>query len=791
LQKTRKKMIALMLLVPTIVRASPLLLTEAGGTPSAAAAGRAKWGWQAVSPPSSKLCNDSLGAAAVLIRSSSLAIIRGPSPHVTHELSHKELEPAWTFAAVSENWLILTRPKVPDVLAVKFTPGCSSIASVQRSVSPFANATSPYSWLAISSAADSKAATTTTLGIVADTNAEARLARLTLAPSSGQASASLSDHALPRLSMGCNWSVLAQMPRSRAFAAAACPPKSTSINTYVLTMGGVVLAAAAAYLPGGGSDWVGGGWATWQGGGGLAGGLLIGRNGSTTLPRALPMDLEPPDYVLRRVGDLTGVRRTERTGAGTGSAAQRLVARAPFALDDGRSDTERQWAAVAFGAWFTPEPSQVGKRARDAEHEAQLIAARHYPDGRGAGANGRGNTDAEPHAAEEEGEDEFVVSTLVYASPSRVEGRMLAVSGVLGQQGLTSVLNTSAAPGELNTSLLREYYRATHTNTHNFEVCSADHYEAFVQLLHDTARFTVDGRQLRLWMEILPPTESIKDGCSPPPDSSLTPFNETAAFMSVGNSSMRYLNYEGWGEIVGRLGALFPHLVALQMDDFTHDVYSPPYAIFRPPLLARMTSRMRSHAPRMAFLPVVYYSEGKESVLERWPDLILTMDAPLYYFRNQRQGAGPCAAAECTPFWGPATRPPTNASRSGGCLAGPCAVLSVPNVQEEVRIAAAYLPAGRKLLVGFYATGHSHLGTPTPDYVRALPQLAMAAHPDVVGIMSFTMLAPCGPRRDPGDGSCQGDGGRPSWIIDTCAKGCAISDAYAELAKSQTTFEGH
>ena len=86
-----------------------------------------------------------------------------------------------------------------------------------------------------------------------------------------------------------------------------------------------------------------------------------------------------------------------------------------------------------------------------------------------------------------------------------------------------------------------------------------------------------------------------------------------------------------------------------------------------------------------------------------------------------------------------------------------------------------------QILVGFYSTGHSHLGSPGVAYVRALPQLALTAHPSVVGVMSFTMLAPCGPRLSVGDGSCRGDGGYPSWLIQLCAKGCAIADAYAEL----------
>ena len=71
----------------------------------------------------------------------------------------------------------------------------------------------------------------------------------------------------------------------------------------------------------------------------------------------------------------------------------------------------------------------------------------------------------------------------------------------------------------------------------------------------------------------------------------------------------------------------------------------------------------------MSFLPVVYYSEGSSSIGAQAPDILLTMDAPLFYFRNQKEGAGPCAAPECADFWGPSCKPPLNDSRTGGCLA--------------------------------------------------------------------------------------------------------------------------
>ena len=34
-------------------------------------------------------------------------------------------------------------------------------------------------------------------------------------------------------------------------------------------------------------------------------------------------------------------------------------------------------------------------------------------------------------------------------------------------------------------------------------------------------------------------------------------------------------DYAAWGTVIGKLAALFPHLVAIEIDDFTHDVAPP------------------------------------------------------------------------------------------------------------------------------------------------------------------------------------------------------------------------
>ena len=63
-------------------------------------------------------------------------------------------------------------------------------------------------------------------------------------------------------------------------------------------------------------------------------------------------------------------------------------------------------------------------------------------------------------------------------------------------------------------------------------------------MLQATSGFHVDGLQLRVWLGLLPPTEAnSQDGaaCRPPPDSPLTPFNESAIFARPDGSAGDYM----------------------------------------------------------------------------------------------------------------------------------------------------------------------------------------------------------------------------------------------------------
>ena len=96
----------------------------------------------------------------------------------------------------------------------------------------------------------------------------------------------------------------------------------------------------------------------------------------------------------------------------------------------------------------------------------------------------------------------------------------------------------------------------------------------------------------------------------------------------------------------------------------------------------------------------------------------------------------PCSAASCP--WGPFA--PKDHSHSGGCLAGVCSEPTTFNVADEVARVVGGMPRGRRILVGYYATGHSSGGQPTPRYVSRLLQ-TIAVQPGVDGIMTYTAKA--------------------------------------------------
>ena len=58
-------------------------------------------------------------------------------------------------------------------------------------------------------------------------------------------------------------------------------------------------------------------------------------------------------------------------------------------------------------------------------------------------------------------------------------------------------------------------------------------------------------------------------------------------------------------------------------------------------VLAVWQSGVPFPSPGLAFVPVIYLLQGGVQTLATVPDLLLVLDAPLFYFRNELQGAGP------------------------------------------------------------------------------------------------------------------------------------------------------
>eukprot|EP00035_Acanthoeca_spectabilis_P009269 m.165146 g.165146 ORF g.165146 m.165146 type:complete len:754 (+) comp14667_c0_seq1:188-2449(+) len=352
----------------------------------------------------------------------------------------------------------------------------------------------------------------------------------------------------------------------------------------------------------------------------------------------------------------------------------------------------------------------------------------------------------------------FPVNLLVYGRAEHFLSRRAAVDGTLSQYGFDASMNVTAP---LDVNVVKRGLADTHANTYSFIACdtavggraSNEGYLAFVNLLSAVSNFSVSGQQVRFWLTVLPPTEAVSSKCQPPPDSPLTPFNETALF----DPRLGYLDYAGWALLCGELAVLFPHFVALQVDDMSHDV-QPPDGIFTPALVARMSSNLRKHAPWVNLIPTTYYTEGG-FVWSLWPDLPKVVDTVLFYFRNQKQGAGPCANPICP--WGPRM-----VTREGGCLAGSCSEATAQNVGGEVADISAGMPSGRPIQVGFYATGHSSLGEPTPRYVRMVMN-AILTQGNVAGITFYRMHVP------PPTG-CGG-------VVSDTDKGCIVAEIYAGL----------
>jgi iduronate 2-sulfatase len=306
--------------------------------------------------------------------------------------------------------------------------------------------------------------------------------------------------------------------------------------------------------------------------------------------------------------------------------------------------------------------------------------------------------------------------------------RCLAASRA--QIGWTAKYNESSGhmvPSPVPTLQLLTSLNLTSTDSYKYLIWDegdGSSYLRLVEILAASDGFRVGGKQLRVWADLIPPSE-VHLRCSIPADSPLTPYNELSLFnLSMGTRGC--LDYAAWGEALGRLAALFPHLVAMMMDDFSLNVVGNG-GTFRPPLIARMTSNARRAAPWLSFVPTVYFKADELFVFapERLEHLPRVLDAPNYIFRNEKEGRGPCAGASAA-----ARCSVPDPDQCAFCIAGVCGEQTVGNMEGELRdIAAPFAPYGRRPHPGLYDSRHTACGTPTPHYVNTLLPALMRQPP--------------------------------------------------------------
>ena len=192
-------------------------------------------------------------------------------------------------------------------------------------------------------------------------------------------------------------------------------------------------------------------------------------------------------------------------------------------------------------------------------------------------------------------------------------------------------------------------------NTYNFliwhEATDWDDLREFLPLAH--------ARQLRVWVTIVPPSES-------PP--------KTGKF-----SEPFRTDYARWAAEFARLSLAEPALVAWSIDDFAHNL-----ATFTPAEVRRALDAARAVNPRLAFVPCLYFRQLTPKFAAAYGDLL---DGVLFPYRNESVRAN---------------------------------LIDATQVAAEVaRVRTLFRPR-LPVIVDVYATRHSSLGESTPDYVTAV-----------------------------------------------------------------------
>jgi hypothetical protein len=331
-------------------------------------------------------------------------------------------------------------------------------------------------------------------------------------------------------------------------------------------------------------------------------------------------------------------------------------------------------ADASCGAPFAHRP--INASARCCLQRGRLSGYAGAPPCRADGADGGSGTTV----------GQFSVSLLVFGGGSLWQPRAAAFDNALMQEGMPNWFGPDQPPLGAKAGTDWHHYMInglldTGTNLFSHTVCDRQslvtrndswHYENFLKMLELSAQERVNGVPLRMAIYLIGNGhEEHGNGCLAPVDSALTPtINESAIFSGSSPDGPIYgytdgTGYIRWAELIGQLSRIYPHLVGVSVDDYSHSVQAPA-AIFTPTVVAAMQAAMRRHSAWLGLAPTMYYGEthcqtgpidgpceklakNYQWIWARWPDLPLAIDVPLFTFRNGKQGTGPCSGANLPP----------------------------------------------------------------------------------------------------------------------------------------------
>ena len=143
----------------------------------------------------------------------------------------------------------------------------------------------------------------------------------------------------------------------------------------------------------------------------------------------------------------------------------------------------------------------------------------------------------------------FELNMLVIGQESIREQRRSSQRDGKAQCFMNAYQGLAKRAGDLSLPQFLEQLQRTHTDTYMWDVTDGPtDYPGFVAFLNATASFLVDGRQLRVWLSLVPPAYD-RDGnvmapawshvrrSQPPPDLPSTDFNHDSASSTTGASS--------------------------------------------------------------------------------------------------------------------------------------------------------------------------------------------------------------------------------------------------------------